>query len=361
MRSSLSLRNRFAVACLLGAGMFFCSRVAGAQSNQTEPTPDQPKTPGKAKWEFGVHAGVSRDSSQQNGTGVLPTTGTTAQGLLSVSTFYFGSGAALFNQVQPASPIVPLDPMLTKSAVARTSGVALGGHVQRSFGDRFALEAAGDYFRTNLTFTPSALSQIEATRASFTPALQSALASTSETSSVTSVASITDKQLATRVVLTGAMLADLRQTGSLIPYVLVGAGVIFNQANALAASLNGRYQFGSSSYIVGTDTVALSYVESTRQLVIVAGGGAKHMLSPRTGLRIDARVQAYKNTLASIVTVTPGRLLESTGPTLPVVSTNGIQFSAVGPLNGSSIIGTTLAGSGIQTHLSVTAGFFMRF
>ncbi|MEQ1911980.1 MAG: hypothetical protein ABMA15_24380 [Vicinamibacterales bacterium] len=361
MSSFLAPRNRFAVGCVLTAGMLLCSRMAGAQSNQTEATPDQRETPGKAKWEFGVHAGISRDSNQSNGTSILPTTGTTAQGLLSVSTFYFGSGAALFNQVQPATPIVALDPVLTKPSVARTSGVSLGGHIQRSFGDRFALEVTGDYLRSSLAFTPAALNQIEATRASFTSALQAALASTSETASVTSVASITEKQLATRVALTGAMLTDLRQTGRVIPYVLVGAGVIFNQPNALAASLAGRYQFGSSSYIVGTDTVALSYVESKRQLVIVAGGGVKQMLSPRTGLRMDARVQAYKNTLASIVSVTPGRSLESTGPTLPVVSTNGIQFSSTGPLNGSSSTGTTLAGSGIRTHVTVTAGFFVRF
>ena len=361
MRGELASRNRAAAAILLAVGLLLCSRVVGAQSNQTESTPDLREAPGKPQWEFGAHVGVSREAGQPSGAGTLPTTGTTAQGLLSVSTFYFGSGAALFNQVQPASPIVPLDSVLTKPAVARTGGVVLGGHVQRSIGERFALEASGDYLRSSLTFTPASLSHIEATRASFIPALQAALASTTETSSVTSVANVTDKQLATRVVLTGAMLADLRLTGRTIPYVLVGAGVIFNQPNALAASLDGRYQFGSSSYVVGTDTVALNYVESKRQLVIVAGGGVKQMLSPRTGLRVDARMQAYNNTLAGIVTVTPGRSLESTGPTLPIVSTNGIQFSSTGPLNGSSITGTTLEGSGIHTHLSVTAGFFVRF
>lgn len=361
MSATLVSRFRFVVICVLAAGTLLCTRVADAQPSAPDEKQEQEKTPGTPRWEVGVHAGITRDGVRSNEVGTLPSTGSTTQGLLSVSTFYFGSGAALFNQVQPASPIVPLDSVLTKSSVVHTSGVTLGGHVQRSLGDRFAIEFAGDYLRSNLAFASTALGQIETTRASFIPALQSALASTSESSSVTSVSNIIDKQLATRFTLTGALITDLKTNGPTIPYVLVGAGAIFSQPNSLAATLNGRYQFGSSSYIVGTDTVALSYGESQRQLVVVAGGGVKHMLSQRTGLRVDARAQLYKDSLATTVTVTPARAIESIGPALPVVSTNGIQFSSTSPLNGSSITGTTFAGSGIRAVGAVTAGFFVRF
>ena len=171
--------------------MFSASRAAADAVrglDQQTPTPPQepaaaPAPPVEPKWDIEVHGGLSTNGHQNSGSGSLPSTGAIVGGWISASSFYFGTGATLFNQNEVAisgsqSPatIAPLDPVLLGSAIRRPRYAGtLGVRVGRSFARRFTAEVTADYDPGDMTFTNTALAGIEATRASYVPALARAL------------------------------------------------------------------------------------------------------------------------------------------------------------------------------------------
>jgi hypothetical protein len=113
---------------------------------------------------------------------------------------------------------------------------------------------------------------------------------------------------------------------------------------------------------LNTDGIELSYREKDRAIVGVGGGGVKFLLSPRWGIRVDARANLYKNTTVSLVDVEPSTRLQSTGLPFPIVTSGTLQFSPVAPLTGSPAIASpTFNGSGIQMHVVMSSGIFLRF
>src|SRR5207249_982595 len=96
------------------------------------------------------------------------------------SSWYFGDGAVLLNQVNAAlglSPrITPLDPVLKSSLADRQQGGSFGFRVSRTLSDRFSAEFGVDYALGRLTMSAPALAGIEAARASFVPALAALIA-----------------------------------------------------------------------------------------------------------------------------------------------------------------------------------------
>ncbi len=349
------------LTCLVVGALTTAVAGAAAQgSASVEPAPAAP--PARTlRWEFEVHGGLSINRNQTGGTANLPTTGTTVQGLVSVNTFAFGTGTSLFNGSRPQTSIIGLDGILSASPVTRNAGVALGGRVQRAVNDRLAIEVSGDFLRSHLAFRPSVLSGIEATRTSYGSALEHTLAQSNERSSASSVATLADRQPATRVVVTGALVRHWRHSSRTMPYVLAGGGMLFTHANALHATLAGSYRLGTTSYVTGADTVRLYVQEDSRAVVALAGAGIKQVLSRHIGFRVDARVHGYRNSLRTIVDVTPAMAAQSLGPTLPLLNVDALQFSAIAPLSQPSLTAVTFAGSGLSAHTSVTAGLFLRF
>jgi hypothetical protein len=343
-----------AVACLL------CGRSAAAQPAtpaSDDTTPED--VSGPPQWELEVHGGLGFDRAGSGGTITMPITGSTVQGLPSFSTFYLGAGTTLFNQLRPGSPITPLDPALTAPAITRGTGAAFGLRLQRAITKRYAIEFNGDFVRGPHQFSDSTLSTIEASRASFASALGATLG---PSATVTSTVAMTDKVEAIRATATGTFVVNLKTSGRTIPYLVAGAGIVFNNGDLPVATLTGTYLIGSPSSLSATDTVTLSYTESSHSLVYVGGAGVKHMLSTRIGLRVDARVHVYKNSIVNVLDVTPDHQAVTNGQAPPVINAGGLQFSTLGPLNGASYAGAqTFVASGLQAQASVTAGFFIRF
>jgi hypothetical protein len=214
----------------------------------------------------------------------------------------------------------------------------------------------------HLSFEPAVVRGIEASRASFTPALERALASGAVASAVTSEATVVDRRLASQFFASGALIINLRETGKVIPYVSIGAGAVFNNGDTPYAMLVGKYQLGAPAQILGTDTVILHYSLNGPTLVWTGGGGVKYLVTPKWGIRFDARAQIYKDATVSLLDVTPVMALQSTGQTFPIVTSGALQFSPLAPLNGATVSGvTTYAGTGLQTHVVLAAGFFLRF
>src|SRR5262249_52010928 len=150
------------------------------------------------QWNLEVFGGLSLNPNQTSGAAGLPTSGAIIGGRVSAATLYFGSGTQLFNQAlvqagaQTSQAITALDPVLLNAAIARRqSAGSFGVRLGRSLGDRFALEFSVEYDPNDFTFTSGARAGIEATRASYIPALTRALASLP--SSVTSATTFTAK------------------------------------------------------------------------------------------------------------------------------------------------------------------------
>jgi hypothetical protein len=363
--------------------MLQVSRTAVAQAPPplgTEVKPAISASPAKAegdvaatatrKWEFELHGGRSATSGQRGGSAGLPSSGSIVNGLMSVSSFYFGDGARLFNQSTAALPgnqaalaLVPLDSILAGSNIERQQGGTFGARLTRNLNRRLAIEVTGDYSADHLSFTSGALTGIEATRASFVPALTRALGSASIQSAVTSVSTVNDRQQAAEGVVTGALRIALRDSGKAIPYVEVGAGAAFPTGTAPSAKLVGSYQLGSPAQILSADTVTLHYNLNSPVLVWTAGGGVKYQVRDGWGIRLDARARFYRNPAVGLVDATPQTTLQSTGAaSFPLIQTGVLQFSTTAPLSGASLANVPVfTGNGLQTQAVVTAGLFWRF
>jgi hypothetical protein len=322
-----------------------------------------------SKWDVEVHAGFSSARDQVDGTGALPATGTIVQGEISASTFYLGDGARLFNAnqrsvtgTQAAPMIVPLDSVLLSAVTTRESGPALGVRLEREVKSRFAVQVDGDLSLDHLAFKPGALTAIETTRASYTPALERALSVSPLVSAVTSVVTVTDHQFAPQLFATGALIAKLKTSGRTIPYVAGGGGVVFNWGNTPIARLVANYELGKPVQLLGTDSVSLTYGEDNLTRVGFGGGGFTYDLTPKWGIRVDGREYLYKNSGKNALDVTPALGFQSTGQPFPHVDAGTLKFATSAPLNGSPVAtSTTFSGSGLQGVLSFSAGLVLRF
>jgi hypothetical protein len=339
-------------SCLLGSG------IAAAQPTQPDAQDTTPVIEGAPRWEVEVFGGLSLDRDPSGGTPTIPATSSMIQGLASLSTFMFGSGTALFNQLRPATPITPLDAILGGEAITRGQSYAAGVRVYRGINDRFGIEFGGEYLGGQRTFRATTLSALESTRASFVNALGAVLPS----STVGATTTISDRQDATRMLATGALVIKLKTSGPTIPYIVAGGGVMFNNGSFPGATVTGTYQVGSPSALYGTDSVNVSYTEDDHATIYLAGAGIKQQVSKRFGIRADARVHVFKTSLINVVDVTPAQQLSTVGAPPPIISIGTLQFSAIGPLNGGTYSSApTFTAGGLQAQISITAGLFYRF
>ncbi len=344
-------------------------------------------TPGWAqetvgKWEIEFHGGGGLVNNPTDGTGNLPTAGppfTSVVGTTSrrTSSWYFGDGAVLLNQVNAAlgvaQAITPLDPVLKRSLADRRRGASFGFRVSRAISRRFSAEFTFDYAPGRLTMSPAALAGIEASRASFTSAWNALIANGPFLrSTVTSVSTIHDRD-GKQTFTTGALNINLKTTGKVIPYATAGAGLIAKIGGTPSASLTGNYQFqtlGPFLFPVNeTDTVTLrSSIDDS--VAGVLGGGLKYFVSPRWGIRFDVRAFLNKASTATVVDTRPSVSVVTTQLPSGVTAsftTPSLQFSNNAAFGSSSLTGSPLtgfrsfSGSGLQSHMNVTAGVFLRF
>jgi hypothetical protein len=313
---------------------------------------------GEQKWEVEVHGGLSIDRDASGGTISLPATSATVQGFLSLSTFLFGTGASAFNQIRSASPITPLDSALSGPAITRAPSPVGGARLFRGITPRFGVEFSGDFVMGQRKFRDSTLTALEASRASFVQALGATLPS----ATVNATKAVVDKQDASRLLATGAVVINLKTSGKTIPYIVGGGGIMFNNGGFPSAVLTGTYQVGSPSTLYGTDAVALEYTEDDHSVVYLGGIGLKQQVSQHFGLRVDGRVHLYQSSVINLVDVTPSQQMATSGPPTPIINFGALQFSSLGPLNGVQYAGAqAFATSGLQAQISITVGLFYRF
>src|SRR5947209_5004965 len=116
--------ERVLIAILSGALILLSSAPVRGQANPPRPTTDDPT------WEVEVHAGATAGNQPTAGTGIgaFPAgesfVALNGRSSRYASTWFFGDGAALINQIAAGfiattvgSRLTPLDPVLTASSV----------------------------------------------------------------------------------------------------------------------------------------------------------------------------------------------------------------------------------------------------
>jgi hypothetical protein len=339
------------------------------------------------RWEVEVHGGGAFGNNATDGTSSLPGPGEafttlSLQPSRRVSSWFFGDGAALLNEVNtsllvPASSrVTALDAVLTKAGATREKGGTYGFRISYAITPRFAAEFSLDAAQARLKLTDSLLAGLEASRASFTTAWNGLISTGGGVVftgvSVTSTSAIHvegGRQLFT----TGALMINLITQGDIIPYVTIGAAAISNSGDLPSATLTGNYRFDShlaalSFPVNETDTVKIR-VAADNTFATVVGGGIKFMRSSRWGVRADVRAHISKNAVDLLLDANPN-VTTSQAPVGAIASTRtpSVQFSnnpsagRLSSLSGPAIGGfRTFTGGGTQAPISVTGGLFFRF
>ena len=369
---------RFASAWVI---VFGCGAPAWAQVTSTPPS----TTTSHAKWEFEVHVGGALGNQPASGTSIdrfpVGETFATPTGRLSryASTWYFGDGAALINQIAagfvgiPVSArLAPLDPVLTKSSVNRQRGFNVGGRVGRRLTPRWSAEFSVDSLSGTLDLTDAARSGLEATRASFGPIWDGIIATgggvlfTGANTSSTVV--LINGTRVRQTILTGGVNFALSTTTRLVPYLTAGGGVLFRSGDLPSATLTGNYRFtfGGVAPLNESDVVKVQFTAKDRAAVGLFGGGVKYALTPRQGLRVDVRVHVSPNSIDTLVSANPSRVLgtpdfaigSATTPSMLFSNTSAVRSNLTGP---SIADLRTFTGSGRELQTSLTVGYFLRF
>jgi hypothetical protein len=354
----------------------------------------QSQGPSNSKWEVEIHVGGGLMNNSTSGTGSLPGPGASFISLAGfpsrrVSSWYFGDGAKLLNEVSAslrgvvvpflpgtifdAAPqdITALDPVLTSAVAEPQSGGAFGFRLNRAITSRFAAEFSLEYGLGQSELSPAAALGVEASRASFTPALTALIrrGGLRNPFTVTSVSAI-QKTGGHQIFANGTLNINLKTERRVIPYIAVGGGIVSSVEKAPHATLIGNYQIPLEPpvRVDDTDTVTLRSTND-RTFAGVIGGGVKYFISPRWGVRVDLRANLSPNTTVTLVDASPAVLTANpvvgscaivpfTSPTVEF----GSPLCGQSSLSGPRIAGfQTFKGSGIGTRVDVTTGLFIRF
>ena len=346
-------------------------------------TPRAPLTGGK--WEMEGHAGGAFGSLPTTGTPIaaFPVGGSlsTVGGLSSryASTWYFGDGAALINQIAAGfigssaatTRVTPLDPVLTTASLERSRGPSVGFRLARRFTPTVSAEVAVDTAGETWRLTETALSGIEATRASFTP-MWNALIATGSTLFLSPVVSSDSvprtKTDGRQTLVTGAVTFERPLNRRLVPYATAGGGVSMRSGALPSATLLGDYQFRFSGVapFKESDLVLMHFTLKDDVPVGFVGGGVKYAFGERQGLRVDVRVHLSPHALDTLVNARPEQVLGTpafsiasfTSPSLVFSNSPAVRSNLTGP---AIVDLKTFTGSGRDVQTNLTVGYYVRF
>jgi hypothetical protein len=353
------------------------------QSSSAPSQASSPQPPKRTGWVFEVHVGSMPDRAPSKVvTSQLPTPGpsfATPDGNQSrqVPSWYFGDGAALANSVIAKLGsnlrIVPLDPVLTASAVTHQSGANFGARAGHTITSRVLVLFSYDQASGRLLLTPSTQAAIAATNASFKPYFDfwltgGGLATPTTTSTVT----FTDNAGTERVM---SVTAEVRiiSTHGWTPYVALGGGIALPMpAVDTRVTFVGNYQ---TSVINPASAAFGAHVHETDQLQVryevmpapigIFGVGVERDLTRHLGVRAELRSFLKINEIRTRIDTSP-----ISGPTPPpvVVLRGGVNPDMAISTNPNRQTSLSLFGvdhfessTAVGSQPSFSAGLFFRF
>lgn len=355
-----------------------CTAATGSAWAQTRN--GAPRKP--SKWTIELLAGGSFGPPPSGGSaGSLPagTPFTTAGGFPSrfVPSWYFGDGSALFNEVQAQFEsrfaiqfprITPLDSVVTSAAIERPPAATFGVRLTRQLTPRLSLEFGVQRTQGKLQLSSEAVDGIETARASFDSAMRGLLGTVPLTDLVvTSEADVPGDTSSTQTTVTGVLNVGLTNSGRLKTHVSIGGGYVSNAGDAMEVRLDGNYQFRAFdlSRHNESDRVVAHFDGGDSSLIGVAGAGFTYDIGARQGLRADFRVHAGSSHATTSLEAAADVRKSIPATSLSAFTTPSIQFSNLSginsSLNGRLLRQDTFTGSGLETRMHVTVGYYFRF
>ncbi len=377
------------------------SPVAAAASSATAPAPYNPAAAAFAppkpapadssegpdpdrKWEVEFHGGFMLASNPRGGTGVLPAAGPTFTTVLgsttrAVPSFFFGDGALLTSQFVTAlgdpdviAGVTGLDTALTSSSTNRQHGGAFGARISRELTPRFGVELNLDFATGGLKITNRALNDITASTSSWqlffnklnTPPVCPACTATT----VTAVP-VVHREGGHQLFFTGGVNVNLVKESRTIPYLSLGLGMVANTGDTPIATLTGNYQytFGGQTYHA-TDVATMHYGLDDYQFTGYFGGGVKHYITPRWGIRVDFRDYLTSNVVHTLLDANGSEAQVGAAGSCAGFDVSPDIQDCNNPATGNSTLSgapftnfRTFSGDGIRHQLTFTAGIFWRF
>jgi hypothetical protein len=321
------------------------------------------------KWTIDVHAGAGMTTNPQTGTPVgVPAAASflispNLPSSLAISSWYFGDGARLFNQlrsVRGLPGITPLDSEFSRPAASRQGGAVFGARVARTIVGRLLAEFSIDAVQGSLQLNQSLLDTVEASRVSFQNGFNTIFINQSTHSASTLV-----DDVGSRLLMTLAARIDLLDRGRFMPYATVGIGVDRPRGDSPEISLAGEYTFTTLQGVLHEfDNVTLR-VETSKTAIFVFGGGLSWHLGGNSGIRADVRfhtgadkARLLLDTHHSATNAGVTGYLDLSLPTPMIFSTAVLPTNLSGPpFDGFELF----KGSGTRVSTTITAGYFLRF
>ena len=338
----------------------------------------------KGKWTIELYGGGAKGLGTIGGTSEAtfpagaPFTLVSGQPSRAVSSWFFGDGALLMNQVlaQFATAsgmtfprIAPLDDALGSGGGKLGSGALFGLRVGRALSERLTVEFNVELSKAKLGLSDELQDGLQAAKDSFIDVFETVLANAPVTNAVVE-STVNIRKISSSQTRFGGALKWMVFDGNRIgAYLSGGAGLIKNGGTPPQAVLNGRYAFRyfGNFQMEELDRVVITLNQKSTTAMGVIGGGITYGLSSNSGLRADVRLLLSPSKDNTTMTAAPGSVPQNTSQVLTTQTTisPGLQFSTQAgtrtTLSGPNQNFTIFTGSGLSKQVAFSLGIFKRF
>lgn len=336
------------------------------------------------KWAIEFYGGGSAASGSSSGTPIdsfpagAPFTLQSGQPSRAVSSWFFGDGAALLNQVltqfaaeegRTFPRIASLDDALRSGGGKQGGGALFGLRVGREITRKVSVEFSIERSKAKLELSDELSAALDEARDTFKESFEALLATAPVTAlSVTSSVTRRDSSSA-QTRFTGALKWTVYGSGGLQFYLTGGGGIVKNSGDAPQAVLNGRYTFRlfGSIPMDEFDRVVVTLNQAETSALGLLGAGFTYDVTADSGLRADVRL--LLNSTKDTITMTAAPNVAAGTPqgersTAANISP-GLQFSTLpgirSTLSGPNQNLTIFTGSGFTKQIAFSLGLFVRF
>jgi hypothetical protein len=304
-----------------------------------------------------------------------------------VPSWYFGDGALLANQVAaaitangpaagPYPQISPLDPILTSAGATMRSGSIFGFRAGHSITHWVLAEFTFDLRNRSPQITDAALSQIEASRASFNTFFNRVTTTagaiytdphSSSTATIVNSSNIKEYSAGLEFNVTPVTISGF------IPYISFGGGLVLPFGDGPGFQMVGNYGFTQTGTgppvgkINETDTVTVQYKFDPMPMTMV-GFGVQRYIGHHGGFRADWHVELHATELTTRIDAQPTAVVGGPAQKNTGTVAVSIQFSTALPARPSSLafLGQVPVDHfdsfvGKASATSFTVGYFLHF
>jgi hypothetical protein len=336
------------------------------------------------KWTIELYGGGSVASGSTSGTPIAsfpagtPFTLQSGAPSRAVSSWFFGDGALLLNQVLARFAtnaattfprIAALDDALRSGGGKQGSGALFGLRVGRAVTEKISLEFGIERGLAKMELSDELAGALQEASDSFVESFQALLATAPVTNlSVTSAVTTRDSSSA-QTRFSAALKWTVYSGGRLQAYLAGGGGVIINSGEAPQSVLNGRYTFRlfGAFPMDESDRVVVTLSQKKTNPMGLLGAGFTFDLSSTSGLRADVRLLLSSTKDRVTMTAAPGVVVGNPPNTLSTDTaiSPGIQFTTQSgmrsTLSGPNENLTIFTGSGLGKQIAFSLGIFKRF